>query len=289
VNVSLFSFGRRDRHKVSRSRWPSQAILLSVAVALVLPAAVPADARAAGKTALAADSFSRTSEQGWRQADLGGAYDIAPDSSDASVNGRAGIITLRQAGASRAAVLQDVTVRDALLTFRIKTDKRATGAGQYVFGTLRQTSAGAEYRVRVRVAGDGSTWGRVERIRSGVTQVLSTEVRMPGVQHSPGAYLRVRARALGAAPTVIEAKVWSDGQPRPAGWPIRAVDSVNDIQAAGALGVRVKLPNSSGNHPVAFTFDDLRVTDITQPVVDPKPQPTPTEVHLLDRFDRQTA
>ena len=263
-------------------------MLLGVAFAMVLPVAVPGEARAADADTLAADSFTRTSAQGWRQADVGGAYAISPDSSNVSVDGNAGVITLLQAGVSRSAALDDVSARDARLTFRIKTDKKPTGAGQFAYATLRHVSEGTEYRVRVRLATDGSVWGRVERIRSGVTFVVGAEARLQGVQHTPGASLWVRARVRGADPTSIHAKVWSDGQARPAGWTIRAEDSGDDIRGTGALGVRVKLPNDSSNHPVAFTFDDLVATDASKPVVDQNPLPLPTQVHLLDRFDRET-
>jgi len=89
----------------------------------------------------------------------------------------------------------------------------------------------------------------------------------------------------GADPTSIDAKVWSHGHPRPTFWAISAEDSGNDIRGAGALGVRVELPDSSKNHPVAFAIDDLRATDARRP----SPEPKPAEVHLLDRFDRQTS
>ncbi|MEJ7753493.1 MAG: hypothetical protein WKF46_11170, partial [Candidatus Limnocylindrales bacterium] len=215
MNASLFSSGHPGRRVASRSRWTSRAMLLGVAFAMVLPVAVPGEARAADADTLAADTFTRTSAQGWRQADVGGAYTISPDSSNVSVDGNAGVITLLQAGVSRSAALDDVSARDARLTFRIKTDKKPTGAGQFAYATLRHVSEGTEYRVRVRLATDGSVWGRVERIRSGVTFVVGAEARLQGVQHAPGASLWVRARVRGADPTSIHAKVWSDGQARP--------------------------------------------------------------------------
>ncbi|MBA2701891.1 MAG: putative Ig domain-containing protein [Chloroflexi bacterium] len=211
------------------------------------------------------DAFGRTRTGGWGNADIGGAYALQGTVADFGVNGSAGTVTLAAAGANRAATLTSVSARDTDLSFRAATSKVPTGSGQYIYGVIRRVSSSSEYRVKLRLASNGSVFFQATSVVNSRETALGSEIPATGVTWTPGGFIRLRAEVSGADPTTVRIRVWADGTTEPSTWPYAVNDVTPTLQAAGAIGVRAYLSSGASNAPVTVTFDDLRATDIAGP------------------------
>jgi parallel beta-helix repeat protein len=255
------------------------------AIALVIPFAVHA---ARPTTQLARDSFTRVSANGWKSAETGGRYTHPDGMSGLTVDGASGAMDLTQPGASRSADLDSVSVRDATISFRALLDRAPTGAGTSVSALLRGTGD-HEYRATVRIAPDG-TYVSISRARDGNITVIAPEQLMPGLTVSAKRGVWIRARVLGAAPSLIQLKVWLDGQPTPAAWALSVKDAANDIRMPGQIGLRAALANDATG-AVRVSLDDLRARRLTTVSQEPVPttDPTPTTKPTPDPTTAPTA
>lgn len=243
-------------------------------VALAVPLATGVTVAEDGT--LARDGYARTGTNGWRNAPLGGEYLHSGKPQDFSVNGSVGNVSVRTAGTGRAARLSNVYVRDVNLVFRVKSNKAASG-GQYVTAVLRRTSAGNEYRARLRFAPDGAVWGSFWRIAGRGPVAVGGETRIEGISHEPGVWLNVRAKADDKNPTALKLKAWRNGASEPASWDLEREDgSSADIESRGTVGVRVYLSGAANNAPVTFSFDDLEANVVGGTLPDPTPTPDPS-------------
>ena len=89
--------------------------------------------------------------------------------------------------------------------------------------------------------------------------VEGPEVRVRGLRHAAGRFIRLRAQVEGASPTTIRIKAWAEGTPEPPDWQFVTTDGAEVLQAAGAVGVQAFLSFGGTNAPVTFSFDDLLV------------------------------
>jgi CSLREA domain-containing protein len=213
-----------------------------------------------GTTDIAADQFSRTVVDSWGSADVGGSYTLTGSAADFDVTGSAGTMRIPQADVVRAAILGNVSAQDLSATFRVKTDKVASGNNEYAYFVARRVSSNSEYRIRIRFSTSQTIYLRVERLNNGSKADLGTETTVSGLTHTANSFIQVRAEVVGTNPTTIRIKAWGDGQPEPAGWQYSTTDSTAILQTAGSCGLRAYLARSVTNTPVVFTFDDFLVT-----------------------------
>jgi parallel beta-helix repeat protein len=249
------------------------------------------NAAGATTTVAAADAFSRTLSSGWGKAPTGGAYTVSTKSAALSVGSGNGVQILRKRGAKATAALRNVSLRDVDISFRVKTNKRATGKGQFVTVVARRVKAGSEYRVRVRFARDGSVWAKVIRRVNGVRRVVGSEVRLSGVVHKPTSYLRLRVQVVGTDPSQIAIKAWPAGQSQPSGWSRTFTDNAAALRASGSIALHSNLARNATNAPVRFVYDDLQVAtaDVafaSKPKSEPTSTPAPAGVYAQDTFRR---
>jgi hypothetical protein len=213
-----------------------------------------------GGSSNASDTFSRTVVDGWGSADVGGSYTLTGTTANFDVNGSAGTIVVPAAGNVRFARLQNVSVQDLDFTFRVKTDKLATGDNQSIFFIARSVSSNTEYWCQIRIATNNTVHLRAVRVVNGANTLIGTEVTVSGLTYAANTYFRVHGQVVGTNPTTIRLKAWADGQTEPANWQFTVTDSDANLQRAGAIGFRTFLASGVTNAPVVFTFDDLLVT-----------------------------
>lgn len=205
------------------------------------------------------DQFSRTIVDGWGSAPIGGAYTLSGPPANFDVNGANGTIVSPAAGNSRAAMLSSVSAQDANVVYRVKTDKAATGSGQYTYFALR-SSANGEYRIQLRFAADGTVYLGATRVDASGEKLLSSAVVVPNLTHTPNGYVRIRAQISGTNPTTIQVRAWENGQTEPTVWHLTRTDTTPVLQTAGAVGLRTYLSSSTTNAPVVVTFDEIQVS-----------------------------
>ena len=209
--------------------------------------------------AVAADQFARTVADGWGSAETGGAYTLFGPSSDFSVSGTTGRMTVPSIGTSRGALLKSVSAQDVDLTVRVQTDKVAAGSSLYTFLVARYIGAGNEYFGTLYLEPGGSVKLRAARMVAGSEMLLGTETTVAGLTHQANSALQVRLQAVGTNPTTLRMKVWAAGQTEPTNWQFSATDSATALQTAGGVGLRSRISSDATNAPVAFLFDDFRV------------------------------
>lgn len=219
-------------------------------------AEVSATVAAGGTPLIASDSFGRTLVDRWGSASTGGAYTLQGSAADYDVDGSLGTMALR-AGADRSALLTGVTALEVDATVALRTDKAALGGSQFGSLVSRRVDTAHEYRSKVRLAPDGGVWIRSSVVVDGVESPLGAEVRVAGLQHTPGRLIRLRTHVTGSDPTTIRIRAWADGTSEPGGWQYSTTNAAPALQRAGALGLRAYLASSTTNGPVVFGFDDF--------------------------------
>ncbi len=106
---------------------------------------------------------------------------------------------------------------------------------------------------------------RASVVVGGVESPLGAEVRVPGVQHSPGGLIRLRTQVSGIDPTTIRMRAWADGTSEPSGWQYSTTDTAAALQRPGAIGLRAYLSSGFTNGPVLFTWDDFEARALDGP------------------------
>ncbi|CCE74741.1 conserved hypothetical protein [Clavibacter nebraskensis NCPPB 2581] len=204
---------------------------------------------------LAQDTFTRTAANGWGTAETGGAWRITGNASILKVaDGKAQVAS--PAGETRTASLDAVstTASDAQVSFTL--DKVPTGGGAYVRINSRQVGT-SFYQTQVWVR----STGQVMIVQSENGTNLKSVV-VPNLTYTAGQQLRVRVQVTGTSPTTMNAKLWPVGQAEPTAWQSTTTGTLAALQTAGTFGIQTYLSSSAAG-PVAFTLDDLVVTDGT--------------------------
>jgi hypothetical protein len=245
--------------------------VMLVGVALIAPIASLGIGRAS--RLLASDSFSRTSPAGWGAAETGGRYLYPAGNSGLTVNGSAGLLKVPADGAAHSAELSDVLARDVNEGFSFKLFRGTTDAGVVVAASLRRTSPDNQYLARARLAADGSIYLSFVRVQQGRSSQLGGEALVPGLSSATSRSLRLRARAYGVAPTTLQAKVWIAGAKQPVDWQITRLDSGNDLETAGHVGLQATA--STAGQPTTMQVDNLKVNHSSGGGRHPRPTPTP--------------
>ena len=210
------------------------------------------------------DTFTRTTTNSWGSALTGGAYSLQSTAADYDVTGSVGTMLLPSAGATRQATLNTVAAQDVDLSFRFATDKVPTGTSQYIYAVARRINATTAYWIKVRLAPGGAVYLHASVYNTSET-AIGSEIRVTGLTHVAGGFLRLRAQLEGASPTTIRARAWADGATEPITWQYSATNNQAVLQAAGGVGFRAYIGNATTNAPVLVTFDDYLCTSIGGP------------------------
>jgi hypothetical protein len=252
------------------------ALILPTALAAIATfvAQVPALA-GTGTAADVFDGFNRSVSSGWGSAPEAGRYDLTGSTSDYSVANSAGSIRVAHPGTARSAVLPGISLRNVDMQFRVMSKAHPTADGQVISAVLRH-SLGSEYRVGLRLTGDGHVHVVTARVINGVRTPLAAETVVDGLAIPTGTYAWVRVRLTGVDPTVIRIKAWRWGSPQPDTWTATVHEASSAIRNAGAAGVRTYVTATSTMVPVPFAFDDLRVQDASNP-----PTPIPAGAYVV--------
>ncbi|MBE7163090.1 MAG: PKD domain-containing protein, partial [Williamsia herbipolensis] len=228
---------------------------------------------------IAQDAFGRTTAGGWGSADTGGAWALTGTAANFSVGGGVGRIAAPASG-TRTALLSGVSSADADVTVTASLDAVPTGGGEYVKVIPRQVGA-ANYTAQAWVKSNGSV---TLLLQQGST--VLKQFAVPGLTVSAGSKIRIHVRVSGSAPSTLQANVWADGSPEPAGWQASVTDSTGP-QGAGSVGVQTYL-SGSATSPVTVSFDDFAAQRVgaTPPVNSaPTASFTSTTADLVASFD----
>lgn len=217
----------------------------------------------------AADAFNRSTSSGWGQADVGGTWTTPLGSAGVSVSDGVGKAQLT-AGATRQLILP-ASAEDTVSSFTVALDKVPAGTTAQVNYIVRRSSAG-DYRLKLRYAASGqvNAWLTRYSTATGVETLISGDVRVPGVTHTPGDTLKVNLESVvdnGA--TALRAKVWSAAANEPSSWTLTANDSTPGFQTTGAIGFQFYAPSALSNAPLTVSVDNLVVTAAGTPTAVP--------------------
>ncbi len=220
-------------------------------------------------TAIATDTFTRTSSSGWGSADTGGAYSVITGASaNFTTDGSTGSMTTSTA-ASRTVVLHDTKQQDIDTKFQVKIDKTPTGAAAEAFWVARYIDPNDMYRGKIRFTTSNTISVQAFSLIGGTETALGT-LTSTGITFSAGNYVWVRAQILGTNPTQINIKVWDPATSEPITWQYTYTDYNDSVfQAGGSVGLRTNFSASVTNQPYVFTFDNLNITTDDLDIFDP--------------------
>jgi len=206
---------------------------------------------------LASDTFERTVSNGWGSADIGGAWTPVGGTSNFSVGGHVGSITLPNVAASPVAKLAVPSTNNDQ-TVRISLSKLANGGGTTIDVGSRSVDQNA-YRLRIAVASNGRVTLKLIRTLGGADTQLSSVLLPSGTTLTTTNQLQVRFQTQGTGPTTLRARAWLVGAYEPTGWQTSATDATWELQGYGTFFLAPKLSASTSNYPVIARFDDYTV------------------------------
>ena len=220
---------------------------------------------------------------------LGAALVLAPAGGMAIAEATSRTVSVAAAHGSGSVIVRDNWVwKEAAIAanqtnldvvFNVRTNKTPTGHGESVALVARRTSAGDEYRIRVRFPADRSVRITVTRVVDGRKTILVPETVVPGVKYRLGDDLSLHFRVTGA-PATLAVNVWRAGQTEPRAWSESVTDSSLALAAPGWWGMSFGVLLGATNPPVRYNYDGLNVADVStgspQPTATPSATPSPT-------------
>ncbi|MGY1809659.1 PKD domain-containing protein [Blastococcus sp. SYSU D00669] len=214
----------------------------------------------AGTVVHAVDTFGRTTTGGLGTADTGGAWTSSAGATRQSVTPGAAELRLDGAGQSDTAYLGGVsaTTTDVRTSFALSA--APTGNGTYVYVTGRRVDGVGEYRVRVRVAADGSVGLALSRLAGTTDGYPGGETIVPGLTWTAGTVLNVRVQTSGTGTTTVQASVWAAGTAEPATPSITRTDGNAALQVAGAVGLTASRPGGTTAATVVRVYGFRAIT-----------------------------
>ncbi len=226
---------------------------------------------------VAGDVFERSVFNGLGTADVGGPWTLLGSASNFAVAD--GVGSFRSApGSGPRAVLQGVSGADVDASVSVAFDKAPTGGGLFTTLLLRRNGSDA-YTLKVRFE-NGATTLYLESSKNGAGALLAT-ASVPGYSYQVGDVVNLRFRADGSGTTTLQAKLWVEGQPEPAGWTLEATDTGG--LAAGGIGLGNYLAASATSGVVTANFDNLQV--VANGNLEPSVSFTSGSVDLVASFD----
>jgi hypothetical protein len=199
------------------------------------------------------DHFTRTTTDGWGEAEVGGAYTPKGNDSSFSVNGTEGVIEVPE-GRTREIDLLGVSTAVADLRMTVRTDRLPWMGSHEVGFVVRRVDESTMYVARLRYSPFGMLRVGIERSGVPLGEVVLSSA--PPV----GTPINLRASVTGTSPTRISIKAWVKGEPEPAAWALRLNDSAPELQRPGAVGVIAASTEMFGVQPVIVHVDDLTAT-----------------------------
>jgi len=203
-----------------------------------------------GGTALAQDTFTRSSANGLGTAETGGAWTVSGTAGNFAVSGGRANITL-PAGNNRFAYLSSVSSAHTELRASVGFT-RQSASSTYV-GLIGRRVGTATYGARVVVGSTGSV--QLQLLRN--TDVTLQSQAISSLSYATGDRLQFRMQVTGTSPTTIRAKVWKVGAVEPVAWQTTVTDTTAGLQAAGSIGLYGYLSRTATPTSLAVSFDDL--------------------------------
>ncbi|MEJ7649618.1 MAG: PKD domain-containing protein [Nakamurella sp.] len=212
------------------------------------------------------DTFTRALTGGWGSADTGQRWSTV-SASAFSVDGTRGRFSV-PTGGSRRAQLDEVSLRDVLVSTDVAVTPAPTGSGVYFSLQGRSVSSG-QYRAKLRFVAGGTVTIGLIKVIGGVETALSPERPVGTV--SAGAPVNVQLELTGSAPTALRAKAWPSTTAEPTGWTVTGTDSTAALQGPGAVGLETYV-SSSATAPITVSMDRfLAAATGTPPPVNQRP------------------
>lgn len=208
---------------------------------------------------VAADTFDRTTANGWGSGDTGGPWTITTASSNFAVGGGVGTMQMASAGSGPSAYLMQTSAADVDLVTTMGYDKTPAGGAILTSAVVRRIGT-SDYRAKVRATATATVLDLVRTI-NGAETVLASQ-NLAGVLVTSGEEFRVRLQAEGSGTTALRAKFWESGTAEPAGWTVTASDPTVALQSPGAVGLYTYLSSAATNAPVRLRVLDFRVEQL---------------------------
>ena len=228
------------------------------------------------------DTFTRTTANGWGNADSGQAWTLSGGAnSDHSTNGTLAIHTMTSINTSRYDTL-NTTVSDFDVRCDFATSVTALGDNQYAGIVTRFTDVNNVYYARLTFTPTQTVSLYLQkRVNGGQSDMASVTTALT---HVANTFYTLRFQLAG---NTLRAKTWLQGTPEPPSWDVTAVDTA--LIGVGAIGVRSILGSGNTNTlPVTISMDNFQllnpqtftVTRSINGVV--KPQTAGTDIRLAN-------
>ncbi len=211
-----------------------------------------------GATIYAADSFGRSTSDGWSNADTGGPYTVQNNATNYSVGAGFGSMTVPNAGGMRSAFLNTVSAQDVDISFDFTVDKAPAGGAYWIYAAARR-NGNNEYRIKIHMFANGTVGIQASKVINNAESMIGPEVIVSGLSVTPGTFVNVHAQMVGNGSTAFYINAWTSGQSEPAGWQYTGGDNTAALQSAGSVGLRAYLGGNVSTAPVTFSFDDYSV------------------------------
>ncbi|MBW3084143.1 hypothetical protein KEM60_00327 [Austwickia sp. TVS 96-490-7B] len=207
-----------------------------------------------------ADSFTRTLERGWGNAETGGAWVRDNGAGSYSVDGNKGGMSIAPR-TSVGAQLGDNTGKDNDLRMRFSYDQAATGGGIFSQIIGRGTFTDG-YGARLWIHENGSVRiAPIKRVARADTDLAALQV-VPGLTHKAGTDYEIRVQVTGSAPTQVKVKMWVSGETEPSAWTVETTDTTDSLQKAGGIAVQTYLSGTATTPILRWLIDDVKVTTV---------------------------
>ncbi|WP_353648548.1 PKD domain-containing protein [Nakamurella sp. A5-74] len=208
----------------------------------------------ASSAEVATDTFGRTVASGWGSAELGGAWTLVGSAARFSTDGSTGKMRVAAAASGLSAYLDSVSAADVTATVDVQLDKTLI-APTLISSDVRRNATGS-YRVKARIAADGSVQLSTVRVVNGAETNLKT-VTAAGLTVAQTDILRLSATVNGST---VSGSVWKVGGTAPTTPQVSSVDTV--VTGAGSVGLVTYLSSTATNAPIAFAFANYRVVKV---------------------------
>jgi len=239
----------------ARAQWINSAGLTAV-----YPTHFPFDLRLGGEVVrataikpLAYDTFTRTVAAGsWGTGDGGQAWTLVGgvSSSERSVDGTRGLVTLTSSPSSLRFQTLPTSVGDSEIRARLSVTQVATGASIVPGVLMRYVDASNFYRGRIHFSTGGAMYVSATRD----TTQLITETQLP-YTYAANDEFEMRVRLVGHR---ILIRVWPVGKSEPERWHHDATVTTNTI-AAGQVGTTASAFSGNTNASPVCRFDQFEV------------------------------
>ncbi|WP_108718086.1 PKD domain-containing protein [Miniimonas sp. S16] len=206
-------------------------------------------------TLVAADTFTRTTTNGWGTADTGGTWAVNGTASRYTVTGGTARATLTATGSTLAQL--PASTRDVDVTTQLSFSTRPAASTAQAFLATRAAGWTQEYRTKTIINPAGTVVLQISAINT--TETSLAYVIVPGLTYTAGQNLTMRVQTEGTNPTTLRARVWPTGTTEPTTWHATATDTTTPLQDAGTLGLGT-WAGSTATFPLTTTFDTYTAT-----------------------------